>query len=77
MNARQFHNALRIMYGLGENELREAFVIDANWGSYEASTRDQLGAFLMDPYDECLRMPDANFDRLFALIESRQPKERT
>ncbi|MCO5144567.1 MAG: hypothetical protein M9895_00160 [Aquamicrobium sp.] len=74
MNARQFHNALRIMRNVGENNLRQFGIIDENWGEPEASNRDQLGDFFRDPYTEAIRMPDANFDRLFALIESRQPK---
>jgi hypothetical protein len=73
MNAARFHNALRIMCGLTEEDLRAAGVIDENWGAAEASDRDQLLAFAVQPSTEALRMPDANFDRLFALIESRQP----
>lgn len=76
MDARRFHNALRIMRNVGENKLREFGVIDENWGTPEASDRDQLGEFIRDPYAEAIRMPDANFDRLFALIESRQPRRR-
>lgn len=73
MNSAQFHNALRVMRNIGENSLREFGVIDENWGEPEASDRDQLGDFFRDPYAEAIRMPDANFERLFALIESRQP----
>lgn len=72
MNAREFHNALRIMRNIESIELRAAGVIDENWGASEASSRDQIAAFLNDPYTEAIRMPDANFERLFALIEGRQ-----
>lgn len=77
MDARTFHNALRIMRNIGETRLREFGVIDENWGEPEASNRDQLGDFFRDPYAEAIRMPDANFDRLFALIESRQPMKHS
>jgi hypothetical protein len=73
MTSRAFHNALRIMRNIEGFELQAAGVLDENWGTPEASSRDQLSAFYENPYAEALRMPDANFDRLFALIESRQP----
>jgi hypothetical protein len=72
MDARQFHNALRILRNLSASDLQAAGVIDGNWGTPEASERDQLLAFARDPYGEAIRMPDANFDRLFNLIEARQ-----
>lgn len=75
MDAREFHNAIRILINLGQYDLASAGVIDSNWGSAEASDRDQLDAFMDDPTREALRMPDANFERLFALIQSRQPKK--
>ena len=75
MNAREFHNALRIMLNLDRHDLKVAGVLDENWGTTDASDRIQLHAFYDDPVREVLRMPDANFDRLFALIESRQPKK--
>jgi hypothetical protein len=74
MDAISFGNALRILRNLGPADLQKAGVIDDNWGTPEASSRDQIAAFIDDPSHEALRMPDANFDRLFALIESRQPK---
>ena len=73
MNATRFHNALRIVLGLGQHDLAAAGVIDGNWGSAEAADRDQVEAFMADPVTEALRMPDANFKRLVALVESRQP----
>ncbi|MGB3833777.1 MAG: hypothetical protein WA975_18150 [Mesorhizobium sp.] len=76
MESARFHNALRSLRCIGENDLREFGVIDENWGTPEASDRDQLGDFFRDPYAEAIRMPDANYQRLFALIESRQkPKD--
>lgn len=72
-DGRRFHNALRILCSIDPDALHDAGVIDGNWGTPEASERDQIGAFLADPFLEALRMPDDNFDRLFALIESRQP----
>lgn len=73
MNAVRFHNALRIMKCLGIEDLSGAGIIDENWGTPGASNRDQIDAFFDDPYTEAIRMPDANFQKLFALIESRQP----
>lgn len=73
MNAARFHNALRILLSLGQHDLAAAGVIDGNWGSADASDRDQVEAFLEDPFREAIRMPDANFNRLVALVESRQP----
>jgi hypothetical protein len=72
MDAARFHNALRILLNLGQHELAAAGVIDGNWGSAEASDRDQVEAFMDDPIREALRMPDANYERLFALVESQQ-----
>jgi hypothetical protein len=74
MDALAFHNALRIMLNIEPDQLRDAGVVDENWGTIDASTRDQLRDFIACPIREAIRMPDANFDRLFALIESRQPK---
>lgn len=71
MNAQEFHHALRIMVSMGENDLRAAGVIDGNWGEFEASSRDQLGDFFANPWAEAIRMPDANFTRLFAFIEKK------
>lgn len=73
MDARRFHNALRVLLNLTPRQLAEAGVIDANWGSAEASDRDPVIAFMDNPFREAIRMPDANFDQLYALIESRQP----
>lgn len=75
MESARFHNALRILRGLGANELKQAGVIDENWGTVGVSSdRDQITDFLLDPFREAFRMPDANYERLFALIESRQSK---
>ncbi|EKF40865.1 hypothetical protein NA8A_18277 [Nitratireductor indicus C115] len=76
MNPRDFHNALRIVHCLGLTDLQSAGVVDENWGTPEASNRDQIAAFFDDRFTEILRMPDANFDRLCKLIESRQPSRR-
>ena len=75
--ATRFHNALRILTSIEINDLRAAGVVDDNWGTPGASNRSQLAAFVQDPIREALRMPDDNFDRLFKLIESRQPKHAT
>ncbi|PWJ81511.1 hypothetical protein C7441_11043 [Pseudaminobacter salicylatoxidans] len=72
MDARAFHNAIRILLNLGQHDLAAAGVIDGNWGTADASDRDQVEAFIDNPVRETLRMPDANYERLFALIESRQ-----
>jgi hypothetical protein len=73
MTAAWFHNALRIMLSLDGYDLINAGVADQNWGTPEATERDQIGAFLSDPAREALRMPDANFDKLIRLVDSRQP----
>ena len=73
--AAAFHNALRIMNGIDYADLNTAGVINENWGTPEASDRDQIASFFDDPFYEAIRMPDANFEKLFALIEARQPKE--
>ncbi len=74
--AARFHNALRILHGIDAHKLKEAGICDENWGTPEASPRDQIGAFIIAPVMEALRMPDANFERLFAYIESRQPASK-
>ena len=74
MDNRAFHNALRIMRNIEVDELRKAGVIDENWGTRNASHRDQVSAFIANPYDEALRMPDGNFEKLFALIEARNSR---
>lgn len=74
MDAAQFHHALRVMYNLGEYELTKAGIVDENWGTAEASDRNQVEAYCANPFMESLRMPDANFDRLFALIERKVMK---
>lgn len=76
MTAEQFHNALRIMMNLSASDLRKAGVVDENWGTPEASHRQQLIAFIANPFAEALRMPDANFAKLYALIERWQPVQR-
>ena len=76
MNEKQFHNALRIIRSIDEHELRIAGVIDENWGTPEASSRNQISSFMLDPYGEVLRMPRDNFTKLWALIESRQPRSK-
>lgn len=72
MTPAEFHNALRIMRNIDVDDLLAHGVIDDNWGTPSASDRGQIAAFMADPYTEALRMPDANFDRLFALIASRR-----
>lgn len=74
MDARRFHNALRIMLNLEAGDLMRAGVVDENWGTVQASDRDQVTAFVNSPFRESLRMPDATFERLWALIEEHQPK---
>lgn len=70
MNSRQFSNALRILRSMDVSELRSGGVVDENWGTPEASDRDQIAAFVADPFREVLRMPDANYERLWALVEA-------
>lgn len=67
MDASRFRNALRIMMNLDRHHLVEAEVISADDEGAWKAFRDY-------PHEASLHLSDANFDRLFALIESRQPK---
>lgn len=67
MDASRFHNALRIMMNLDRHHLVEAGVI-------AATDEGAWKAFRDYPHEASLHLRDENFDRLFALIESRQPK---
>lgn len=58
MDAARFHNALRVLTSIEVLDLRTAGVIDENWGTPEASGRNQIEAFIRAPFDEALRMPD-------------------
>ena len=66
MDARRFSNALRIMTSLDRHELVGAGVIAAE---------DAAGwcGFAGDPFRAVLRFDDERQQRLWALIESRQP----
>lgn len=68
MTPAEFRNALKLMMYISVPDLHEAGVIDENWGK-----RFQPHDFVHSPFREALRMPDANFEKLCALIESRQP----
>ncbi len=60
MNQRQFHNALRILRGIDYHEVP--------WMSSE-----QWVSFRDHPYEFCIRCSDADYDRIWAVIEERQP----
>lgn len=68
MDARAFHNALRIMWNLDRHDLVERGVIEADDESTWKAFRDY-------PHNTAIRLPDERFDRLFTLIEARQTKE--
>ncbi len=60
MNQRQFHNALRILRGIDYREV--PWMSPAQWVSF----RD-------GPYEFCIRCDDDAYDRIWAVIEGRQP----
>lgn len=68
MDAARFHNSLRIMWNLDRHDLVEHGVIDADDESTWKAFRDY-------PHNTAIRLGDERFDRLFALIQSRQPKK--
>lgn len=67
MNAREFQNALRIMWNLDRHALVEAGVFDADDDGGRRAFRDY-------PHNQVIMLDDHRFARLFDLIQSRQPK---
>lgn len=67
MDAARFQNMLRTMWNLDRHDLVEHGVIDADDMSTWKAFRDY-------PHNTAIRMDETRFARLFALIESRQPK---
>lgn len=66
----RFQNALRILWNLDRHVLVEAGVIDAD---------DDQGwfAFRQTPHRQAIRLDDTRMERLYALIESKQPNPST
>jgi hypothetical protein len=70
-DAEKFHNNCRILFNLDIHDFIDFGVIENNnvghslWIDFSA-----------DPLKVMLRMGDAKYDALWALIESRQPKEK-
>ena len=60
MNKREFHNALRILNGIGRHEVEE-------WMTYD--TWDQ---FRLNPWLYFIGCDDETSDRLWAMIQNRQ-----
>lgn len=67
MDAPRFINALRIMWNLDRHHLVEAAVLDAD---------DKHGweVFRDNPHDAAIRLGDERAEKLWALVESKQPK---
>ncbi len=63
MNNREFHNNLRILRGIDHYE-----VPWMNW--------DEWRIFRNHPYEFCIRCSDVDYDRIWAVIEARQPKRQ-
>ncbi len=61
MNQREFHNALRI--------LRSIDFYEVPW-----MDREQWASFRDHPYGFCIRCSDADYDRIWAVIEARQAR---
>lgn len=70
MDAAKFHNACRIMLNIDLDELEKAGVITpgANGGS-------DWKRFNEDPLIFMIKLPTERFNRLWALIEARQPEQ--
>lgn len=66
--AARFQNALRIMLNLDRHVLVDAGVIDADNEARWTKFRD-------DPFAAAMRLDEPRFERLCALVESRQPRE--
>lgn len=66
--ALRFQNALRIMRSLDRNELVRAGVISGESMSTWITFRDH-------PHECAMRLGADRMEKLFALIESRQPKK--
>lgn len=69
MNARSFVNACRIIMNIDKHDLEAAGVMKP--GQIGGSDWDRLNR---DPFMFLLKLPDARLERLWALIEKRQPK---
>lgn len=66
MSRREFHNALRILLNLDRHDLVEHGVMGAD-------EPDAWWAFGQDPYRWFIRADDATAEKLWRLIEARQP----
>lgn len=66
MTLRAFHNALRILLNIDRDELEAAGVIPR--GDHNA-----WGDFRQNPWRFFIRAPDPAAEKLWAMIEARQP----
>jgi len=62
-DAHKFQNALRIMYSLDEVS--------------SVLSPEDTGAFHANPMAKSVRMDEDTFARVYALIEARQPKDKS
>lgn len=67
MDSARFHNAIRIMWNLDRHHLVEAGVL-------EAGDEESWRSFRSKPCETAIRLPTERFEKLFKLIESRQPE---
>ncbi len=77
MNFNEFHNALRIMRNIDMDEFVHVIDPDTDGSPPKEGnpSRTQWAMFHQNPYTWFIRAPDAQAERLFAYIETRQPKE--
>ncbi|GGA55147.1 hypothetical protein [Pelagibacterium lentulum] len=68
MDARQFRNTFAILHNLDKQELEDASVLipDANGGSDWSRFTNGIGTFV-------LKLPTDRLEKLYALIDGRQP----
>jgi hypothetical protein len=71
-DAEKFHNNCRILFNLDLHDFIDFGVVENN-----ERGRIVWLQFSADPLKAMLKMGDARYDALWALIESRQPKGKT
>lgn len=67
MTLREFHNALRVLLNIDRDELERAGIIGH-------ADHNAWGTFKRDPYRFLIRADDETAEKLWRLIEARQPK---
>lgn len=75
MTLREFHNALRILTSIDRWELEEIGVVKTTGAIIKR--HEQWEAFQRDPYRFFIRADNETAEKLWRLIEARQPKPAT